>query len=354
MKQFCLSFFFLSFFVVINAQETEVIGNISNPLNLQLNGSELFICEHDYSPGLLGKVIKIDLADPTPTETVLITSLNYPRAITKYGNEIYFCNNNLYKFDINDPNPTADLVTNVSTTRSIIEYNGFLYLGRNSGIYRIDLTQSNPVITTVVTGLEGNPLGLTIKDNFLYLGYSNKVSRIDLTDPNPVVEIIVENLESNVYALIFQDNTLLVGLTLASKILKIDMDQLPYTTELFWNTVIGRVGDFAIWNNDLYIAGSLGNNIYKIEDLPALLSIDEPQPAIGFKLFPNPSTDEINLFGISNAVKFQIFNLSGQMVLDGINNGMQPIDISNLELGLYHLVLNDGNDRSKTLKFIKR
>lgn len=316
MKQFYLSFILCSIFVVSDAQEVEIIGGLSNPLNIQLSGNELFICEHASSPGNLGKVTKIDLADENPVTTTLASGMNYPRAITKFGNEIYFCNNTLQKFNSTIPNPPVEQVMNVSTTRSLIEYNGYLYLGRNNGIYRINLL-SSPSITEVVTGLGAIPLGLTIKDDYLYLGFSNKVGRIDLTVANPTVEIIVENLDSNVYSLIFQDNTLLIGLSLFSEILKVDMDQSPYVAELFMNTTVGRVMDFAIWNDDLIVAGGNQHTIYKIEGLPDLLSLDEPQPVIGFKIYPNPSSDELNLFGITDSVSYEIYNLAGQLVLNG-------------------------------------
>lgn len=69
-----------------------------------------------------------------------------------------------------------------------------------------------------------------------------------------------------------------------------------------------------------------------------------------FKIYPNPSSNYIEILNIINSENYKIYNLIGTEVLKGtINNNNQRIDIQNLISGLYFLKFENGN----TIKFIK-
>lgn len=81
-------------------------------------------------------------------------------------------------------------------------------------------------------------------------------------------------------------------------------------------------------------------------------------PEAGFLLFPNPSTDVLNLRFLQNnqsVYNYQILSFNGKSVLSNcINNGNgnYQIDIKDLPKGLYLFRLQNGNQLSSK-KFIK-
>lgn len=68
------------------------------------------------------------------------------------------------------------------------------------------------------------------------------------------------------------------------------------------------------------------------------------------KLFPNPSTDFIELSGLIKAEKITIYSILGAKVLEDIIDVNEKINIQNLSNGSYILRFENGN----TLKFIKK
>ena len=345
--------FILCLTIVSSAQEVEVVDGLLNPLNLAVHNDELYICDHSGNNIGQGTISKIDLTEENPVVVDLVTGLIYPRAIGLYGNDLYFSNGTISKFDITETNPVVEDIMYVSSTYALIEIDDFLYIAGDNSISKIDLTSSNPSLINVVS-LPVRPLAFTYRDGFLYFGYGTKVAKIDPTQTNPVPEIVMENLESNIYSLIFYEDKLLIGMSLISKISMVDFSQDPLVLEDFMDTETGRPTAFAIHNDDLYVAGGIGNNIFKIEGLSMLLSVEEVQPFIALSIYPNPSSENIKILGINRKYNFEIFDLNGQLVLKGQRDeAIQNINIDNLSSGLYHIKISDNTSKAHVLKFIK-
>lgn len=62
-------------------------------------------------------------------------------------------------------------------------------------------------------------------------------------------------------------------------------------------------------------------------------------------IFPNPTTDYIQIDGLSNKTQFQLFDSNGKLVLSGDLNDKEMIDLTNLSTGSYQLVVNNSNFR---------
>lgn len=67
------------------------------------------------------------------------------------------------------------------------------------------------------------------------------------------------------------------------------------------------------------------------------------------KISPNPSSNFIEITGLTTTENYNIYNTLGQEVKKGIANNNEKIDIQNLTPGIYFLKFETGN----TLKFIK-
>jgi hypothetical protein len=66
-------------------------------------------------------------------------------------------------------------------------------------------------------------------------------------------------------------------------------------------------------------------------------------------VYPNPSSNRIILSGFKYSEEYQIVNVSGQKIQQGICKNGKPINIENLSNGVYYILLNN----SSAIKFIK-
>ena len=85
--------------------------------------------------------------------------------------------------------------------------------------------------------------------------------------------------------------------------------------------------------------------------LDQLLSLNDNGVEIDrkIKLYPNPSTDAIQISGLKNSENYTVFSLLGKEMLNGIISNGESITIENLNNGIYFLKFDNGN----TLKFVK-
>ena len=85
------------------------------------------------------------------------------------------------------------------------------------------------------------------------------------------------------------------------------------------------------------------------------LGLDDELSILKLKLYPNPSTDQINVSGIKSDNKVIIYNILGQMVYNTTSkqDGTLSIDINNYNSGIYVFVVEKDNKRT-SIKFIKK
>ncbi len=75
------------------------------------------------------------------------------------------------------------------------------------------------------------------------------------------------------------------------------------------------------------------------------------------RIFPNPSTDEINITGlnIKNETDYSIYNITGikisqTLVISKLNDHLMNLNISSLPAGIYYLVINSGEQKKLFIK----
>lgn len=130
------------------------------------------------------------------------------------------------------------------------------------------------------------------------------------------------------------------------------------TWELFYTNNDVYFSDIKINENVCYVSGTEGH-VLKI-NLVNSTTANTIESSV--KLYPNPSNGiaKVNYTVCADAhVMIELYDVLGQLVLNVINepvaagNYTLPIDISNLNSGIYFLKSNIGNS-SKTTKIIKR
>ena len=81
----------------------------------------------------------------------------------------------------------------------------------------------------------------------------------------------------------------------------------------------------------------------------AALSIKDVSLFKNLTLFPNPTSEFIQILGLTSSEKYKLYNILGQEVLNGQTAKDKQIDVKNIIEGVYFLKFEDGS----TFKFIK-
>lgn len=81
----------------------------------------------------------------------------------------------------------------------------------------------------------------------------------------------------------------------------------------------------------------------------ANLSTDDIEFDKTIRIYPNPSTEFIQVSGLSETESYLVYSVLGTEITSGIISNNEKIDIKNYSNGLYFLKLENGN----TIKFIK-
>lgn len=83
--------------------------------------------------------------------------------------------------------------------------------------------------------------------------------------------------------------------------------------------------------------------------ITATLSVDDPIKETGLTVLPNPSSDFIQLLGLSKITNYIIYNSTGSEIKRGEISSHNTIDIQSFSNGLYFLKLENG----RIIKFLK-
>ncbi|MEO8068893.1 MAG: T9SS type A sorting domain-containing protein [Flavobacteriales bacterium] len=93
------------------------------------------------------------------------------------------------------------------------------------------------------------------------------------------------------------------------------------------------------------------NSVYSCEASHNLsndaVGVEETNSALGFELYPNPTNGTVNMvINTNEAVNVDVFNVLGARVMTRAmnNNGVQSIDMSSLNDGLYYFNVNVGGN----------
>jgi hypothetical protein len=107
--------------------------------------------------------------------------------------------------------------------------------------------------------------------------------------------------------------------------------------------------------NDVVIrftgTSNYGNNMFLDDiDIQSTLSVDEVNEIDSLKIYPNPSSNFIQVSGLNTSQSYEIYSLLGARVSYGELENNQMIEVKEFANGFYLLKLENG----KTIKFMKQ
>ncbi|MHA7843654.1 MAG: T9SS type A sorting domain-containing protein [Winogradskyella sp.] len=333
---------FLQLSTCLYAQIEDVVVGIFDGARIYLDGSNLF-----FSNG--GRIDVVDLTDESnPTVSLFQEGFSFAAGMAIYNDEFYvaeFGQGRIVKFSLNEVNPDIIEVTNTGLSPNVIVvHNDFLYYSDNNGgsIYKYDLNGDSNESELLVSGYTG-VVGLATKDDFLYFSVSINggiIYKIDLLDPdaNPIALVAGDHpLGIKIYG-----DILYVADQDLDLILSFDTNEEPVQNIEILNPLIGYIdspSDIAIYGSYFYVLENDSLLRIPLSDLNINLGINEFEEQKTFSIYPNPTTQYIQLTNIETQEEFIIYDVNGREVLKGVYEPNTQINVNNLESGLYYIKL---------------
>ena len=217
----------------------------------------------------------------------------------------------------------------------------------NSSYYTT--STGSQAITSNVNGLIVNVYhthpnaDLIFENGFIYTDYENSNDRVVFEFQNGIANIVEVNMVSKpdtstgvVIEYFREDNSFIVRTTYNGFT---NFVYNPYQSAGQGILQVRKINFDFRDNNWMIGAISYDNEVLSID------SINFSQ----FDIFPNPTSNIINIKGIENC-NLSIFNTLGQIMLQAYNT--KTIDVSSLPIGVYLIKISDG-ENSSIKKFIK-
>ena len=344
-----IPFLSLTFFTVNGQTPVDVVTGIDNPLGILFIEDELYVAAAQEE-----RIVKVDVSSPTSSLTEVVNGLNTPNSFALKGDELYIIentqvDNKLSKINLTDTTPeiTDVLTSGLNDPIDALFVGNTLYICQFLGnkISKIDITDPSPSPVDVVTGLD-LPNSMIINLDFMYVTEfgSNKISKIDLTEPNPVATDLIAGV-SGPFGMALDGDNLYISQAFQGTISKVDLASPDLElTEVAAD--LGVPSFIRFYGNDLYISEISGGKISKIENL--ILSTPEVEEN-EIQLYPNSSSDFIQISNLEAEGTNRIYNSLGAVVKSGIVSYNEQIDIMDFADGLYFFEY----DNQYTVKFVK-
>lgn len=369
--------------VSLNAQTTPFSETLSGPKGMVIfndgTGDYLYVAESGNGAGT-GQIVRLNLsATPDVAKEVVITGLNRPFGLSLNGSTLYIVDSGLgngsgvpgqiLSYDLSSVTGTPGLTSTIynfpfdsDSPRGILYDSGNLYVSEveSNDIFAIDLSlpiPSNLDVFCDLDALGAGPVGLVVNGTTMYAAGR---------DSNIIYEISNINTYtpgSSLSATSFIDFDSALGDWIGPEFLYLDGSTL-YISGRDGNE-IGSVdigisnplssGSIIVtsnspeqvipFNNNLYIAENDKVSFFVLPTLSASTSLNKSS----FVASPNPTKDVLTISGFDGEKEFQLYNLLGRIVMKGIVNQNETINIDFLDSGIYLLKFDEDN----VLKIIK-
>ncbi len=268
-------------------------------------------------------------------------------------------------------NESIATVSNTGLVSAISNGNATITVTSNNGGFTANsvVTVSTPIGSTLIIEAEDFSLTGGAHDGFEIYDAGNDITATNWNQTGDWAEYEVDITEAGDYSVTYLMATAINGaaVTLYLNATQVREDNVPSTggwstfdEVVAGGTVFLSVGTHAIglvssgsngweWNMDKFILSSGGNASAKIGG-------EELQEQVSFNMYPNPTTNFLNLDGLkSGQYQIVIYSATGAEFLNQTRNfdNKGQIDVSSLRAGQY-IIQVTGNDVQLNKRFIKQ
>jgi len=340
----------LSLIITIGYSQTTIFNEVFNSSGLAIEGDNLYIAAiFDNS------IYKLDWTESNPTASVLVDNIDKPNDIAIYDDYLYACLNSnnssgdrIVRIDLTASDPIAEDFVVISNPTGIVFRNNEMYVNSGSSIYYIDTDSNNPTPLEIINDLEVSvfgTIGVCIAENYLFVSEGDGIVKYNIDLTNPIREIVATGLKYVQGITNYKDEKLLFVSYSPDMIYELDIVSGVYSS-LFPSNLITPFDIITSSNNLIFVSNIEGGEVNKID--AGTLSAEDLDSQNLF-IYPNPTSDFVNIQYAEEFNKAVIFNGLGQKVHEVEMKGDANIDIRNLPKGVYFLKIESQN----LTKFIK-
>ena len=327
--------FILGGILDLNAQAVKLVGGLSNPTDMAIDGNTMYIS--DYQTGRIYK-LKLGLANPVLTQVA--SGFGGPFGLAIKGNELYvaeYDSSQISKIDIKQSKPIKQKVLEAQGV-SDLEFIGDTLFAVNFDFNRIEYALNpnlNPILNTY-TEING-PFRLLVKDSLLFVNESSngKVSKINRFSKNPLAQTFPYSFSSPAGMAEYK-GILYVAENTSNTISSINLADLSQAKKTIATNIDGP-DVLLVHEGILYISEFDKGQISTLSLDMANQSRPHSKP---LTLYPNPCKNELFLLGIAKSFQVSIFSAMGQLVLQKQQRAGQSINTSELVAGIYAIRIN--------------
>lgn len=322
-------------FTIANSQVTNLLNGLNTGItNLVVYENNIYFSS--FSNNTIYRYPVTGNSSQTPEVYKVLPSK--PTQLLLHNTHLFIATeqaNNIYKLNLLDTNPTPIQVTDIYGPMVI--KNNYLYVGQyiDSKIVKVDL--SNGSKTDYLTGYKPNYFNLQGDNLYFTSNTTNKLYKINLI--NNSLNVILENL-NYVAGIVIENNVCYFSESQANRISYYDL-----TNNQFLNQVALAPSS---WPNGITIND---NTIYFISTVSGQVS-SIPMSVLGittntkvtYSMYPNPTTDTLNISTDEILEDYQVFDTTGKEVLKG-KFETNRMNVAQLQSGIYILKFNNSFTR---------
>ena len=207
-------------------------------------------------------------------------------------------------------------VTNVSVSSGVLSGFNLDFIYKNNSIYATNGTIVDISAAPFVSGQFTNVYGPVVYDNYY--------NRVCFASYDSSGNIIFKRFNPNTYLL---------------------FDSLPITQ------TFGTVKSLITCGNGCYAFNTTDNKVIIIKD--STLGLSETEDKSTLSIYPNPTTDYLNIKSDLKIKEIQISDINGR-IINNLDFQDHKINLTSLQIGIYFAKITDENGKITTKKIIKK
>lgn len=329
--------FILGGILDLNAQAVKLVGGLSNPTDMAIDGNIMYISDYQT-----GKIFKLKLGINKPILTEVASGFGGPFGLAIKGDELYvaeYDSSQISKIDIKQSKPAKQKVLAAQGV-SDLEFIGDTLFAVNFDFNRIEYALNpslNPILNTY-TEING-PFRLLVKDSLLFVNESSngRVSKINRFSKNPLAQTFAYSFSSPAGMAEYK-GILYVAENTSNTISSINLAELSQAKKTIATNIDGP-DVLLVHEGILYISEFDKGQISKISlDPLSINSGDYGKPG----LYPNPCHSYLNLPSSNKQSTYSIYSTAGKRLFFGLKDTKGSLDVSRLKKGMY-ILMDDKN-----------